>query len=70
MEVNNVHTRMLKIRIKFLDLARAEEGQDIVEYILIFALLALGATTATHFLADGLAGAFDGISSTIGGYIS
>jgi len=33
-------------------------------------LLALGATTATKFLATGLAGAFNGISTTMASYTS
>ena len=63
-----MHTLLIKLRIKLQDLAEGVEGQDIVEYILIFALLALGATTATHFLANGLASAFNGISTTMGSY--
>lgn len=67
---NTVHTMMLTLRLKFLELAKDAEGQDIVEYVLIFALLALGATSATKFLAIGLAGAFQGISTTLSNYTS
>lgn len=65
-----MHTKLLMLRLKFLELANGTEGQDIVEYVLIFALLALGATTATDFLAIGLAGAFNGISTTMASYTS
>ena len=67
---NSVNTMLLKLRLKFLELIHNVEGQDIVEYILIFALLALGVTTGTKFLASGLAGAFDGISTTMASYTS
>ncbi len=65
-----MNTFIMKLHLTLQDLARDEAGQDIVEYILIFALLALGATTATKFLASGLAGAFNGISTTLGSYTS
>ena len=65
-----MNTLFIKLHTTLPALARGEEGQDIVEYALIFALLALGATTATNFLASGLAGAFLGISTTLGNYTS
>jgi Flp pilus assembly pilin Flp len=63
-----VNTFLVKLRLRLLELVENTDGQDIVEYVLIFALLALGATTATNFLAVGLAGAFDGISTTMASY--
>ena len=65
-----VNTLLVQLRVRFLELVEETEGQDIVEYVLVFALLALGATTATKFLATGLAGAFEGISTTMASYTS
>lgn len=65
-----VNTLLVKLRLRFLELVEQTDGQDIVEYVLVFALLALGATTATKFLATGLAGAFNGISTTMASYTS
>jgi len=35
---------LLKLYVKFQDLASREEGQDLVEYALVVALIAFGAT--------------------------
>jgi len=47
-----------------------EEGQDLVEYALVVALIAFGATAGMNSLASGLNTAFQGISTTLGSYIS
>jgi pilus assembly protein Flp/PilA len=65
-----MNTILLKIYIKFQDLASREEGQDLVEYALVVALIAFGATAGMSALAKGLNGAFQGISSTLGSYVS
>ncbi len=41
-----------------------------VEYALVLGLLSFGITAASQFLANSLASAFEGLSSTLGGYIS
>jgi pilus assembly protein Flp/PilA len=41
------------------------EGQDLVEYVLVVALVALGATAAMQTLASGLNTAFTNISSQL-----
>jgi len=61
---------LLSFSIKFQDLANRAEGQDLVEYALVVALVAFGATAGMQSLATGLNGAFQGISSTLGSYIS
>jgi pilus assembly protein Flp/PilA len=48
----------------------SEEGQDLVEYALIVALVAFGATAGMKAMATGLNSAFKGVSSTLGSYIS
>ena len=65
-----MNTMLLKVYIKFQDLASREEGQDLVEYALVVALIAFGATAGMKALATGLNSAFAGISTTLGSYVS
>jgi pilus assembly protein Flp/PilA len=65
-----MNTLLLKLYIKFQNLANREEGQDLVEYALVVALIAFGATVGMKSLADGLNKAFQGISTTLGSYVS
>ena len=65
-----MNTMLLKLYVKFQDLASREEGQDLVEYALVVALIAFGATAGMKSLATGLNSAFTGISTTLGSYIS
>jgi pilus assembly protein Flp/PilA len=65
-----VNTLLLKLFIQLQDLTSREEGQDLVEYALVVALIAFGATAGMKNLATGLNSAFKGISSTLGSYIS
>jgi pilus assembly protein Flp/PilA len=46
-------------------LTNREEGQDLVEYALIVALVAFGATAALQTLGSGLNSALTNISSTL-----
>jgi pilus assembly protein Flp/PilA len=52
------------------DLIRKEAGQDLVEYALVVALIAFGATAGMKSLATGLNNAYKGISTTLGSYVS
>ena len=61
---------LLKIYVKCQDLASREEGQDLGEYALVVALIAFGATAGMKSLATGLNSAFQGISTTLGSYVS
>jgi pilus assembly protein Flp/PilA len=56
--------------VKFQDLASREEGQDLVEYALVVALIAFGATAGMSQLATGLNTAFGHISTTLNSYTS
>jgi len=56
---------LLKIYIKFQDLKNGEEGQDLVEYALVVALIAFGATAGMTSLAGGINSAFSKISSAL-----
>ncbi|MDR3776757.1 MAG: Flp family type IVb pilin [Terracidiphilus sp.] len=57
---------MLKIYIKIQSLMAREEGQDLVEYALVVALIALGATAGMGALATNINTAF----TTIGGNLT
>jgi len=56
---------MLKLFVKMQTLMNREEGQDLVEYALVVALVAFGATAALKTLGGGLNSAFTNISSTL-----
>lgn len=58
---------LLKIYIKVQDLLSQEEGQDLVEYALIVALIALAATAGMKTLATAINGAFTTLGTTISG---
>jgi pilus assembly protein Flp/PilA len=47
-----------------------EEGQGLVEYLLILALVAFAATAGMGTLASGLNSAFSMVSSILGSYIN
>jgi pilus assembly protein Flp/PilA len=47
-----------------------EHGQDLVEYALVLALIAFGATAGMQSLAAGINTAFNGLSTTMGTYVS
>jgi pilus assembly protein Flp/PilA len=65
-----MNTMLLKLYVKFQDLASREEGQDLVEYALVVALIAFGATAGMKALAGGLNTAFNNISTTLGSYVA
>ncbi len=56
---------MLKLYIKFQDLKSNEQGQDLVEYALVVALIALGATAAMGVLGGALSTAFGNITTKL-----
>ena len=56
---------LLKLYVKLQDLTSREEGQDLVEYALVVALIAFGAVSGMKALAHGLNTAFNTISTTL-----
>jgi pilus assembly protein Flp/PilA len=61
----------MKIFIRALvGLHKDERGQDLIEYALVVALIALAATTGMNSVASGVNSAFTAISSILGKYIS
>jgi pilus assembly protein Flp/PilA len=55
----------LKLYAKFQELKNNEEGQDMVEYALVVALIALAATTAIGGVGTALVNQFTNISTGI-----
>jgi pilus assembly protein Flp/PilA len=55
----------LKLYVSFQILVDREDGQDMVEYALILALVALGAVAGTKGLAQGINAAFVNLSSKL-----
>ena len=47
------------------NLIEREEGQDLVEYALVVALIAFGAIVSMNFLATGINTAFSDIATTL-----
>ena len=61
---------LLKLYVKFQDLRDSQEGQDLVEYALVVALIAFGATAGMGKLASAINTAFSNVSSQLGADIS
>jgi len=61
---------LLSLYVKFQDLKNSEEGQDLVEYALVVALIAFGATAGMSSLASGINTAFGSVSTKLGTAIS
>jgi pilus assembly protein Flp/PilA len=61
---------LLKLSVKLQVLLMNEEGQDLIEYALVLALVALGATAGMSKLATAINNAFGGISTTLSGYVN
>ena len=60
----------IKLVVKLQEVMEREEGQDLVEYALVVALIAFGATAGMSALANGINTAFKGISTTLSTYVS
>ena len=60
-----MNTMLLNLYIKFQDLKNNEEGQDLVEYALVVALIAFGATAGMSSLSGAINTAFGNISTTL-----
>ena len=70
METLQMNNLLIKLFVKFQDLATREEGQDLVEYALVVALIAFGATAGMGALATGINNAFNTISTTLASSIT
>ena len=64
MESTQMNTLLLGLYVRFENLVSSEEGQDLVEYALVVALIALGAVASMKGLAHAISNAFGTISTT------
>jgi pilus assembly protein Flp/PilA len=60
-----MNTLFLKFYLKLQDLARSEEGQDLVEYALLVSLIALSAITGISHIASAVTTVFSNISASL-----
>jgi pilus assembly protein Flp/PilA len=60
-----MHSLSTSLYLFVRNLLVREEGQDLVEYALVVALIAFGAIAGMSFLAQGINNAFSGISTTL-----
>ncbi len=60
-----MNTLLLKLRFNILPLLVREDGQDLVEYALVVALIAFGAVAGMDVLASEINTAFNTISSEL-----
>jgi pilus assembly protein Flp/PilA len=56
---------ILKMYVNLKTAMASEEGQDLVEYALVVALVAFGAVTGMGYLATGINHAFSGIATIL-----
>jgi len=61
---------LIKLSVKFRELAKGVEGQHLVEYALVVALIAFGATAGMQSLASGINTAFVNISTALSSNIT
>lgn len=62
--------KLLKLSVKLQVLLMNEEGQDLIEYALVVALIGFAATAGMSTLATDINKAFSNIGSTLGTYIT
>jgi pilus assembly protein Flp/PilA len=60
--------RFLKLSAKMQTLMMRDEGQDLIEYALVVALIAMAATAGMKTLATDINTAFVNIGTTLGTY--
>ena len=60
-----MHDTMLKLYVRMQNLMSSDEGQDLVEYALVVALLSLGATAALGTLAGTITSTFTAIGTKL-----
>ena len=60
-----MNTMLLKLYVKFQDLASREEGQDLVEYALVIALVSIVAVSSLHTLATKITSVFTAIAGDL-----
>jgi len=59
-----MNSMILHLYVKFQNLMNCEEGQDLVEYALVLAVIALGSVAAMRSLATSISTEFSVMEST------
>ncbi|MBS1820552.1 MAG: Flp family type IVb pilin [Acidobacteria bacterium] len=62
--------KMWELYIGIQSLIQDEEGQDLIEYALVVALVALAATAGMQSLASGINNAFGSVANKLASYSS
>jgi pilus assembly protein Flp/PilA len=65
-----MQARMMSLYFTFQEMIRREEGQDLIEYALVVALIALAATAGMTTVAVDINKAFTSIGSKLTSYTS
>jgi Flp pilus assembly pilin Flp len=65
MEKPDMHDQFLRMKVKFWELIREEQGQDLIEYGLIVTLIALAAIGGIQHFASAVATLFSNIDATL-----
>jgi pilus assembly protein Flp/PilA len=60
---------LLLVSVKFQNLINREEGQDLIEYALVVALIAFGAVAGMQGLATNINTAFNNIGTSVNSFI-
>lgn len=60
-----MNTMLLKMYVKFQDLMNREEGQDLVEYALVLALITVGAVAILTGIGGKVVGTLSAINSAL-----
>ena len=61
---------LLNLYVQFQYIKDSEEGQDLVEYALVVALIAFGTTAGMSHVASGINTAFNNVSTKFATYVS
>lgn len=62
--------KLMMLSIKLRTLLSDEQGQDLIEYALLVALVAFGATAGMSTLATAINGAFASVGTTLNKYLT
>jgi pilus assembly protein Flp/PilA len=62
--------KLMELSVKMQVLLKSEEGQDLIEYALVVALIGFAATAGMSTLATTINNAFGNIGTTLSSYIS
>jgi pilus assembly protein Flp/PilA len=63
-----MHKALQDFYLKMQDLVRKEDGQDLIEYALVVALIAFAATAGMGSVATSINNAFNNIANTLNTY--